>query len=426
LQYYQLSQSILRDHRLAFGHGLPLQFSRLPGYPLFLALVTHQAPLDLATHLLRATQANVILDVGTALLVLLIARERGYGRLVGWLAFAFVIVFPLIVYLSCYGLSESLATFLTTLTLYCAIRAMRERPYLWAALGGVAFGLLQLVRIDGFAIVPAVALALLWIEIPLRRRIIAGAIFSVVTLVVFSPWPIRNLIQFHHPHVEGTTWMRQDGSALPLSMFRWMRSYGTGTPGEDYDLMIVANQAPFDVNRKGIILPVMYDDEAEKRDVLDVIASYNRDRFSDATLAGFDRLAANRRARHPWRHYVGLPLRRLHAEWQPIPEWELPVRSSLLHLPENRERYGRWEQYFFLLALIGGILLALGDRKMAVIILAAVAARSVLHAYAHPFPVERYLVEAFPALLVASAYCVGAALALVWRSARRIPAGKRA
>jgi 4-amino-4-deoxy-L-arabinose transferase-like glycosyltransferase len=430
VQYYQLSQTLIQSHRLAFAPTAPLQFSRLPGYPLFLSFVVHEAPVAMGTHLVRATRANVILDVGTALLILAIVRERGHHRLVAWAAFACVILFPLIIYLSCYGLSESLATFLTTLTLYCAVRAMRDRLYLWAGLGGVAFGLLQLVRIDGLAIVPAVALAFWWAHDSLRRRLVAGALFSGVTLLVFAPWPLRNLVQFGAPHVEGTAWMRQDGAPLPLAMMRWMRSYGTGTPGEDYDLMLVANSMPFDVNRPGIILPVMYDDAAEKQAVISVVEQYNRERFSPAVQAGFDRLADTRRQQHPLRHYIGLPLRRLHAEWQAIPEWELPMRSAYLNLPPNRERFGRYERFFFVLALLGGIVMLFRDRRLVAIVAATVAARSLLHAYAHPFPVQRYLVESFPALLILSGYLVGTLLrlprrlraALPWR----LPARERA
>ena len=38
------------DHRFAFGYGRPLQYSRLPGYPLLLAAVVHQAPAPAASR----------------------------------------------------------------------------------------------------------------------------------------------------------------------------------------------------------------------------------------------------------------------------------------------------------------------------------------------------------------------------------------
>ena len=37
LQYFQLTQTIKLFHRFAYLPSLPLTFTRLPGYPLFLA-----------------------------------------------------------------------------------------------------------------------------------------------------------------------------------------------------------------------------------------------------------------------------------------------------------------------------------------------------------------------------------------------------
>ncbi|HEX9101112.1 MAG TPA: hypothetical protein VF997_02855, partial [Polyangia bacterium] len=224
LQYYALSQSLITEHRLAFAPEKPLQYSRLPGYPLFLAAIVHQSPIELHSHLWIAAQANAWLDLASALLVLLMVRDRRLGLGAAWAAFAAVVVCPMLIFMSTYGLSESLATFLTTLTLFCALRS----GWAWAIAGGAAFGLLQLVRIDGFAILPAVALALWFGATTGRQRLRRGALFLVTAALVFAPWPIRNYRAFGAPHFEGTAWMRQDGQPLPLGMMRWMRTWGTG------------------------------------------------------------------------------------------------------------------------------------------------------------------------------------------------------
>ncbi len=419
LQYWTLSQSLLRDHRLAFAPPpAPPQFSRLPGYPLFLAAVTHEAPLPLGPHLRRATVANVFLDLGSALLIFGIVRRRRLGLGTAWAAFVSVLVCPILVYLSCYGLSESLATFLTTLTLYCAL----GDDWRWALAGGAALGLLQLVRIDGVAIAPACALALYFGASTWQERLRRGALFAVAAAVVFAPWPLRNLQLYGEPHVEGTAWMRQDGKPLPLGMMRWMRSWGTGTWGEDYNLMAVANDMPLDVRRPGIVLPVMYDDERERAEVVAVFERYNRERFSPAVDAEFSRLADARRAKSLLRYYLVLPAKRLVAEWRAMPEWELPMRTRLLGLPAARGRYAVFEKLLFALALVGAALLVRRDGRLVLVAAAAVGVRSLLHAFAHPFPVERYLVESFPALMLLTG--VGA-VGLV-ELARRLPARKRA
>jgi 4-amino-4-deoxy-L-arabinose transferase-like glycosyltransferase len=419
LQYYELSQSLLRDHELAFGPGKAPQYSRLPGYPLFLAAVVHKTPIELHEHLWRAAQANAVLDVASALLVLLMVRRR-FGRAAGWAAFAAVIVCPMLLFLSTYGLSESLATFLTTLTLFFALR----RGWGWAVAAGAACGLLQLVRIDGCAILPAVALALWLGATSWRQRLARGALFAVAAMLVFAPWPIRNYRRFAAPHFEGTAWMRQDGQPLPLGMMRWMRTWGTGAWGQDFPLLKVASDGYLTVTRAGIILPAMYDSEAERARIVDLFERYNKVGLLPAVDAEFDKLAAERRARAPFRTFVTLPLHRFVAEWRPMPEWELPVRSRILHLPAWRGAYNVFERLLFALALAGAVACWRRDRGFVAIIVAVVGARAALHAIAHPFPVERYMVESFPAMMALS----GAAIALGagWALRRWLPAGERA
>ena len=69
--------------------SLPLTFTRLPGYPLFLALIQPARMVGLEEHLIWASRANVMLDLATALLVagpdegLAMARTLGLEAL--WL-----------------------------------------------------------------------------------------------------------------------------------------------------------------------------------------------------------------------------------------------------------------------------------------------------------------------------------------------------
>ncbi|MGZ3439969.1 MAG: hypothetical protein ACXVDD_10645 [Polyangia bacterium] len=424
LQYYALSQSLLHDHRFAFAANKPPQFSRLPGYPLFLAAVVHEAPTPLHTHLWKATMGNAFLDVASALLVFLIVRQRRLGLAPATAAFVAVIVCPMLLFLSCYGLSESLATFLTTLTLFLALRDGRR----WAVGAGVAFALLQLTRIDGFAVLPAIALALYWGASAWKERLVRAALFAVAAVVVFSPWPIRNLVRFGAPHVEGTAWMRQDGSPLPLGMMRWMRTWGTGAWGQDFALLKVANDGYLKVDRGGIVLPAMYDNDAERALVVSIFEHYNHGGLTPAVDAEFERLAEARRRQSPLRYYVKLPLLRLAAEWTPVVEWELPMRTRVLHLPESRHAYDVFERVLFALALLGAAMLARRDARLVVIVIAVVGARAALHAFAHPFPVERYMVESFPAMMALTG--CGIVLPLAWARARwlrrRVPAAERA
>lgn len=416
LQYYSLSQSLIGQRKLAFGPGRPPHYSRLPGYPLFLAAVVHDWPMALPAHLWKATRANALLDVGTALLVFLLLRRRGFPLGAAVAGFVAVVVCPMLLFLSCYGLSESLATFLTTLTIFCALG---ERRW-WMLAAGVAYALLQLTRVDGVAMLPPVALAIALGAARWRERILRDALFAVAAVVVFAPWPIRNYRQFGALHVEGAAWMRQDGEPLPLGMMHWTRSWATGGWGEAFPMLRVAYNAELDPKKPGILMPTMYDSDAEKALVADLFERYSSQGLTRDIDRDFYRLARERRRRSWLRYWVTLPLHRLVAEWTPMPEWELPVRSPFLHLPHLRGAYDLFERILFVLAVVGAWVAWRRDARLVGVLVVVVATRAFLHPFVHPFPVERYMVESFPAMM-ALAGC-GIAALLRWR----IPARQRA
>lgn len=403
--YYQLAQELRLHGRFAFGPPpTPLSHARLPGYPLFLAYVAApRAPIGLGQHLFLAVPWNVWLDLGSALLVALIVAQLGLPLAGGALALLAVMLCPILVFLSCYGLTESLATFLATLQLYLVVRALR-RPQAGLAVAiaaGVVTGLAQLVRIDAVAMLPVCLLALGLGAAPLRTRVKRVAAFALAALVVFAPWPVRNLRQFGQPHLFGTTWLRQDGTPMPLGMLRWMRTWGTGEPGQSFLIFLAANNLPFDPERPGVMTRPMFDDEDERRRIADIFRRQTVERMSPAVDAAYNALAEERTRRAPFRTFVTLPLRRLHNLWQPMPEADLPMRVPFLGLPDRRAQYGETEQRLWVVCLVGGLLLLRRreTRGYVGLVLVAVVTRCLIHIYAHPFPVQRYLAESVPAML---------------------------
>jgi hypothetical protein len=255
------------------------------------------------------------------------------------------------------------------------------------------------------------------------RRALAGGAFAAALAVAFAPWPLRNLARFGALHPEGARWVKSDGTAQQLNhMERWMRSWATGAPGEAYLMLLVSYSLPLDPNRSGVLMPSMYDDAAERARVAALFQEYNSTRLTPALDAEFDRLASDRVRRAPLRYYLGLPLARAFTEWHPMPEYELPVKVPWLGLPRLRAVYGGLEWMLFALALAGGVVLyRRGERVLVGVVGLAIAVRTALPAITHPFPVERYLVEAFPALLLLSG---AGADALSGRLLRRIPVGE--
>jgi hypothetical protein len=410
IQYYKLSQELWRHGRFAFGPE-PQEpiWSRLPGYPLFLALVVHGAPVGLDTHLRRATVANALLDVGTALLMASLLARRRSGRGAPELTFALVIFCPLVLFLSCYGLTESLATFLGALEVWLAARAAERGSLALIAAAGLTGGVAQMVRVDMLGFVPVVLV--LWLgatAIP-RRRIAAGAgLFALAFALGFAPWPLRNQLRFGEPHPMGTEWIAQDGSPLPTGMLRWMRSWSGNRPGEAYPLMMVANRRPLDPNKRGELLDVMFDDEAERAEVTALYRRYDAERLSPDVDAGFAQLARERARKHPLRQYVGLPFLRMITLWSPVPSYELPMRSALLWLPRLRVLYDIVLMLLLAASVAGVALLFRRDRTLATALVVGVVVRTFAIAYEHPFPTQRYQAELLPLLMVAAAVALSA------------------
>jgi len=417
LQYWELSQQLSARHRLAFQPVGEPDWTRLPGYPLFLSYVAvRAAPASLNAHLYRATAWNVLLDFGSALLIGTLLARR-FGRAVGGVAVALIVMCPLMVFLSCYGLTESLATFLGTLELWLAARATETRRLRWLAGAGVAGGLAQLTRVDMLAMVPAVAaLIVLSPSLSRRTRALALAIYAAGYLVAFAPWPIRNQLHFGATHAGGTEWIGQLGQPLPTGMLRWMRTWSRGATGESYVNVQVANGAGLDRDDPGMLTPQMYDDESEHQRLRGLYRMYNRQRLSLAVDEEFRELARDRARAHPLRQWVTLPLQRLRTLWKPVPAWELPMKTRLLGLPRARSVWDDAQLILCLLGAAGAIWLARRDRALLAAFALAIVGRSVVIAFIHPFPTQRYVAEVMPLLMGM------AAMALVW-TARRLRRG---
>ncbi len=419
LHYFQLSQELRAHGRFAYGPPpRELTYTRMPGYPLFLAYVAvGAAPVDLDTHLRRATRVNVLCDLGSALLVFLLLLELGMAKRAALAGFAAVIACPLMFLFSCYGLTESLSTFLSTLEVYLALRAMRSRPIAFAAAAGLVAGFALLVRADAAVAAPAVLLGLLFAKVSWPRKLGGAAAFGLCAALVFAPWPIRNLQRFGDPHVGAARWRTQDGRELPDEVFAWTRTWACSAAGEGYDDLLFYLDRPLDVNNPGVLRAEMYDDAAEREEVKALFLRYNRERFTPPVIAGFAKLAHDHFRRHPFRFFVTLPLQRVLHLYTPLPEYEAPMRVRWMLLPQLRGVFWAWDLILYALAIAGAVLLyrrgrGSPDRRWLAVVGSCILARTALFSFAMPHvTTQRYLVEVFPLLLALAVYGGTAVLA---------------
>ncbi len=356
VQYYRLSRELIGAGRFALGPPpQPLTYSRLPGYPLFVAAVAVRPSLSDQEVVRRAALANVVLDLLTAILLVLIVRNLGMPRWHGPLAVTLVALCPLMFLFAVYFLTESLSTFLGTLSFFCALRSAQPEPRskLYAIASGCAVGAALLVRADMISLIPAL-LVLVW-----RRWSRIGLILLAAGLMI-APWAVRNLIQFGHPHIAATEWPAQDGQPLPTGPMQWMRTWAAGRPGDgDLSSRFVFRQP------------------ATPQDLRPVTRQ------------------------HPFRTFVTLPLLRAGRLFDSPPRGDYPIRVRFLGLPQSRHLLFDFANWFvYLLAAPGMVVLWRRHRQLAIAVAAAVAGRTALHMWAVPtFVCQRYLIEVMPLLL---------------------------
>jgi len=181
-------QGFVYDAALESGTGA--QFGRAPGYPVFLAAVGAGTQVfGTAPARVKIVQAFV-----GAIGVWLIAAwaRRSWGTTGGAIAAAIAAVYPPLVWMSAYVLSEAVYSTLALGAAYALQLAIdrtgahaRERSRAGAA--GLLIGLAVLVRPDMIFFLP---LAAAWLV--LRRRFALAASVVLGCAIVVAPWTIRN------------------------------------------------------------------------------------------------------------------------------------------------------------------------------------------------------------------------------------------
>jgi hypothetical protein len=198
-EYLALAQSVAAGRGLVYdaSHdtGTAQQFGRAPAYPLFLAAVgagSHE--YDSAPARVKIAQ-SVVGALGVWLIGLLAARAAGPAA--GVAAASIAAVYPPLVWICAYVLSEALYSTLALATALLLDRAIdraaapRERgagPYLiWSAVAGIAAGIAILTRPAMLFFLPVASGWLLY-----RRRARIAVVLVVASLAVVAPWTARN------------------------------------------------------------------------------------------------------------------------------------------------------------------------------------------------------------------------------------------
>ncbi len=192
-EYLALGRSVARGDGFVYPEDEPVagtaqRFGRAPGYPLFLAMLRVTEPVDAVPARVKIAQSAVG-AVGVWLIGLIAARAGGPRA--GVAAAAIAAVYPPLVFMPAYALSETLYS---TVALAAAwVLDATGCPLFLRKKGAVPFFGGSLVG-SGILIRPAmlffVPFAAAWLMS--KRPARYALIFVLVTLACIAPWTIRN------------------------------------------------------------------------------------------------------------------------------------------------------------------------------------------------------------------------------------------
>ena len=438
--YEQLATNWLKHGKFAMdiaGQQVPVDL-RMPGYPAFLALVyaltgrigeSARLPLMLAQVLVDLACCVVIAALA-ALLVSLCSRQANRRRafLVGlWLA----ALCPFTANYVAVPLTEVWATFLTASALLIlvmvAAEVRGERPEwprrewiegkgYWSlvAMGGFVVGVGALFRPETpLLLVTTMILLGLWMcwRGETKRFVLSAVLMAGACALPLVPWTVRNAITLHEfqPLAPQDTMLPSEVN--PKGFMAWERTWLFRVR----DCYLV----PWKLNDEEIHLddvpPEAFDTPEERNRVDAVLEQYNADltltREEDAVFA---QLARERTARHPWRTYLWIPLRRAVRIWF-TPRIELlPVSGNVFPLAFMREEDPLDQRVTILIFFMNVLYVALGiwggwrlwkcrrsRGAVALLVFYIVVRTGFLTTLETPEP--RYVLVCFPALMAMAA-----------------------
>ena len=191
-EYLGLARSVAAGRGFTYDPsqtGTTQQFGRAPGYPLFIAAIGATAARYESSPL-RLKVAQAIVGAVVVWLLGLIAW-RAVGPRGGVIAAAIAAVYPPLVWMSAYVLSETVYSLVALAAVYVLDVAMeRARAHRAGGAGVLAAGLLAgVATLTRPVMLFFIPLALVWI---VRRRAVLAIAFLAAVLAVVLPWTARN------------------------------------------------------------------------------------------------------------------------------------------------------------------------------------------------------------------------------------------
>jgi hypothetical protein len=370
---------------------------RLPGYPIFLALLGGKL------FLAELVQAGFDL-LGCWLLSVAVARELG-ERAGEWaLALGALCLFTAAY--AATALTESLSIFAVCWGIY-AFSGWRRRPGFPAVLqmAGAA-ALAMLLRPDGALLTAALLAGMVAAAFrsPATRRLLReAAVFCALACLPLAVWAARNERTFHVFQPLAPRHVNDPGERVNLGFYRWLRTWSAEFVSTG-NVFWSAGSQPLsldDLPSRAFDSPRQRDETAELFDIYNA----QQDNLDAALDARFDALAEERIHAHPLRYYLIVPLAR-------IADMLLRPRTETYHMDSfwwHFDEHPRQSSVALALGLINlayvlaAVIAALRGRIPFAVVLGSYFAMRCLVLGTLENPEQRYSLALYPVLIVAAA-----------------------
>jgi len=407
LRYLPTAINILNGNGFSLDTTPPFSPSEacVPLYPLFIAAVY----AVFGSKPVAVVAVQIVLDLFTCLLVAFVSFNLAPPQLKKLSGVSSLVIYGVFSWFTFFWtvslLTETLAIFLTMLTIALCISAMRNgRKSIWSWCGaGLSCGLAILTRPDSLLLAAAV---ILFVSIRLLvhrswKQSTSILSFCLAVALTLTPWTVRNYLAFNKFQPLASEWAFTEGGYMPINYLYWIKTW---MKDETY-FYYVFNQAfipgtePFEPEK----LPDdIFDSVEERQRVTALMEKYNQTLYFTPEIDEEFRLISDERVkRSPLRFFIALPLKRTASLW---------LTGFATRHPHNKVLILRILSVLpIIIGGIAGFILCFRQSSLAAFLLSIIIIRTIFLAY-HYAPETRYIVEVYPAMIAAC----GVSVATVW------------
>lgn len=316
--------------RILHGQLLPTD-ERMPGYPAFLAAIYR----TLGQSRAAVTSIQVVVDLMTCVLTALIAAQLApvaKRRLVATIALWLAALCPFTASYTGVVLTETLATFVTTLAVLIFVRALTHsdmnitrnaisenlllKYVAWFFVGGLVVGLGTLVRPETpltLAAIGVVLCARWWRPVNWWKLALAILWLGAGLILPLAPWAARNVLSVGHVQFLAPPHAETPGDQVLPGFYNWTQTWLVKFRDAYSVSWKLGEKLPIDINA---IPQYAFDSQDERARVADLINEYNkRALITPALNFQFAQLASERAARYPIRTNIIIPFERAWWTW---------------------------------------------------------------------------------------------------------------